>query len=259
VTGRIVGAVLVVAGLVVTVVGLGGRFLWTTDEGHHDGRRPSFAQEAVQGADALVVDVAGGVDGAVLEVSLTRAGQTVTDFDDVHGAPAHVFVVSTALDTYQHVDLTDDDPDGVVEVRVDRDGEYRVVLQAAPAGGPDLLELGATVEVVDAGTGPDAEDAGLGATIVDGDTWTDGALTIERQGLDFVLSEPWSGEEHHGGPAFLTMYRAGDLAFAHGHATMPDDARFRFNLDLPGRGEYLAALEFVQHGELVTALFRVEL
>jgi hypothetical protein len=250
VTTRVVGALLLVAGIVVTVVGLGARFVWRTDEGHHDGRVPTFAVDSVQGADTLVVQR----DGPLLEVSLERAGRTVTHFDAVHGAPAHVFVVGTDLDSFQHVDLAGDDPDGTVEVRVDHDGTDRVVLQTAPAGGPDLLELGATVEVSSTGSArPD------GSVAIADETWSDGALTIERQGLDFVLSEPWNGEEHHDGPAFLTMYRAGDLAFAHGHATMPADDLFRFNLDLPGRGEYLAALELVQDGELVTALFRFEL
>lgn len=253
-SSRLVGATLLVAGLVVTLVGLGGRVLWTTDEGHHDGRLPSFALESAQAADVLVVEVADDVPGLV--VSLERAGQTVTDFDDVHGAPAHVFVVGTDLGSYRHVDLAPDDRDGVVEVPVDHDGELRVVLQAAPAGGPDLLELGTTVDVT--GAVPAMGDVVTGPVVTD-DVWTDGALTIEREGLDFVLSEPWDGEEHHGGPAFLTMYRAGDMAFSHGHATMPEDDRLRFDLDLPGRGVYLAALELVQGGELVTALFRFEL
>ena len=140
-------------------------------------------------------------------------------------------------------------------VEVDEPGEYRVVFQASPSSGPDLLELGATV-VVDA---PTASTAGAPANIADDDIWTDGSLTIERQGLDFVLSEEWDGESYHAGPAFITLVHEDTLAFVHGHAETVDDDRFRFGLDLPARGEYLAALEFIQDGELVTALFRFTL
>lgn len=249
--GWIVGIALVVVGVALTLAGLGGQLLWDDDEGHHDGRQPTFALASVQGADELVVEQ----DGTVLAVSVERAGQRITSYDELHGAGAHVFVVGTGLDSYQHVDLDDADADGTVEVTVADGGSggdgYRVVFQASPDSGPDLLELGVNVEV--AGAASSTEE------IATDDVWTDGGLTVERQGLDFVLSEPWTGEDHHGGPAFLTLFRADDLAFVHGHAQTPDDDRFRFNLDLPGRGEYLAALEFVQDGELVTALFRFEL
>lgn len=248
---RIVGAVLIVVGLVATIFGLGARWFWTDDEGHHDGRTPSFALESGVGADEMIVEQ----DGDTLSVSLERAGQRLTSFGDVHGAPAHVYVAGTDLESYQHVDLGADSPDGTVPVDVPADGEYRVVLQVAPDGEPDLLELGTTVDV--SGTG--VADADGAETFAVGDVWTDGELTIERQGLDFVLSEPWDGEDYHGGPALLVLFRADDMAFVHGHAQTPDDDRFRFSLDLPGRGEYLAALQFVQEGELVTALFRFEL
>ena len=74
-----------------------------------------------------------------------------------------------------------------------------------------------------------------------------------------MLSEPWQGEDHHGGPALLVMVREGDGAFVHQHADLPSDERFRFGLDLPGTGTYLAALEFVHDGAVQTALFRVVL
>jgi hypothetical protein len=45
----------------------------------------------------------------------------------------------------------------------------------------------------------------------------------------------------------------------HGHASTPEPDRFRFNLDLPGRGDYLAALQFNRGSVPVTALFRFEL
>lgn len=250
---RVLGVVLVVVGVGATLVGLGGRWLWNDDEGHHDGRSPSFALASGLGADELVVEQ----DGGALIVALARAGQPVTSLDPVHGAPAHVFVAGTDLESYQHVDLDPDSPesrDGRVEVAIAGDGEYRVVLQTAPDDGPDLLELGTTIDV--SGIGTADADAGREAIVVVDDVWSEGGLTIERQGLDFALSEPWNGEDHHGGPALLVMFRAGDMAFVHGHAEMPDDDRFRFNLDLPGRGEYLAALEFVHDGELITALFR---
>ena len=79
------------------------------------------------------------------------------------------------------------------------------------------------------------------------------------QGLDFVLSEPWSGDDHMGGPAFLALFHEDDFAFVHAHAELIGEDRFSFAADLPGLGDYLAAVEFHQDGELVTALFRFSL
>ena len=90
-------------------------------------------------------------------------------------------------------------------------------------------------------------------------TAEEGGERTTRTGLDFVLSEQWGGESYHGGPAFLTLMHRDTTAFVHGHAETPDDERFRFALDLPARGEYLAALEFIHDGEVVTALFRFTL
>lgn len=247
-TSRVVGIVLLVVGLAATLFGLGARLFWD-DDGHHDGRAPTFALDAEVGADVLVVEQ----DDSVVRVSVERAGQRITSFDDLHDARAHVFVVGTDLDSYKHVDMADS-ADGVVEFDVADPGEYRVVFQAAPSSGPDLLELGATIDLAGS-SGGSAVDA---SEIADGEVWTDGSLTIERRGLDFVLSEPWDGESYHGGPALLTLLHADEMAFVHGHAEFVDDL-FRFGLDVPGRGEYLAALEFVQNGELVMALFRFTL
>jgi hypothetical protein len=252
VTSRVVGIVLLVVGIAATLFGLGARLFWEDDDGHHDGRAPTFALDAAVGADVLVVEQ----DGSVVSVSVERAGQRITSFDELHDSRAHVFVVGTDLDSYQHVDMADSS-DGVVEFDVANPGEYRVVFQAAPSSGPDLLELGATVALV--GSSGGAAGGRSDPVIADGDVWTDGSLTIERQGLDFVLSEPWDGESYHGGPAFLSVVHADEMAYVHGHAELVGDDTFRFGLDVPGRGDYLAALEFVQDGEPVTALFRFTL
>lgn len=249
-TSRVVGIVLVVVGVGATLFGLGAKLFWNEDDdGHHDGREPTFALDSAAGADELVVEQ----DGAVFSVSVERAGQRITSYDEVHDALGHVFVIGTDLASYLHVDV-DESSGGIVEVEVDEPGEYRVVFQSSPSSGPDLLELGTTITVDSGSSGSSTEPI-----ITDDEIWTDGSLTIERQGLDFVLSEPWSGESYHGGPALLTLMHGDTSAFVHGHAETPDDSRFRFSLDLPGRGDYLAALEFVQDGELVTALFRFTL
>jgi hypothetical protein len=247
VTTRIVGVVLVVVGVAATLAGLGARIFLTDDEGHHDGRAPTFALSASVGADELVVDV----DGSQVAARIERAGQTISDYDELHDGRGHLFVIDADGDGYRHVDLGDDATDGIITAEAPGEGPQRVVFQARPAAGPDLLELGRTVDVVEA---PPADASAQ--TVAADDVWTDGELTIERQGLDFVLSVPWTGEEHHGGPAFLALFGLEDFAFVHGHAETPDADRFRFNLDLPGRGDYVAALELVQDGELVTALFR---
>ncbi len=244
--GRAVAVALIVVGLVATAVGLWGRFVLTDDEGHHDGREPGFALSDTAGADQLVVEPAAG--GAAVRVE--RAGQTLVDYDELHDGWFHVWAVGRELDSYVHSVAGEPTPDGVYAVGPLADGQHRVVIQASPSGGPDLLELGADV-TVDDGAAPTP-------VIVDGDAWTDGELTIERQGFDFVLSEPWTGEDWLGAPAFLSLFRADDLAFTHAHATTVGDDRFSFAVELPGSGSYLAAIELVQDGELVTALFRVE-
>ncbi len=249
-TTRVAGIVLLVVGVAITVVGLGARIFIDDDDGHHDGRTPTFAATDTIGADALIVEA----DGDVLTVRVERAGQPITDYDDLHDGSGGVFLASADLDWYDHVQLTEDDQ-GQVSVEVPGDGAYRVVFQAAPAGGPDLLELGTTVDV---GQG----DGGAGGAveyIATDDVWSDGSLTIERQGLDFVLSEPFDGPDTAGSPAFLAMFHEGDLLFTHAHAELVGADRFRFTADLPARGEYLAALEFTQGDAPVTALFRLSI
>jgi hypothetical protein len=258
---RVLAIALIVGGLVATAVGLGIRQLVADDEGHHDGRPATFALSATSGVHELTVGPAGGELGGLsaVVVVIERAGQPITAFDDVHGAPMHVFAVSSELDWFVHDD-PDVSPDGATfPVELPPGRTYRVVTQSAPGGGPDLLELGADVTL-------DGELAGAGAerpqVIATDDVWAGDGLTVRRQGFDFQLSEPWSGDEYHGGPALLTLFRAGDLAFVHGHASVPEPDRFRFSLELPGRGTYLAALQFHQGSdsdEPVTALFRFEI
>ncbi len=240
---KVAAIVVIVVGLALTAAGLFGQFVLTEDEGHHDGREPTFALASAQGTDELIV-VPSGTNQ--LDVSIERAGQRIESFGDVHDAGLHVFAVRTDLSEYLHVD----DPAGPIEVA---GGEYRVVAQAAPSGGPDLLELGTTVSTT-------GEALLSGQTITASNEYElPSGLTVERQGFDFVLSAPWQGEDHHGGPALLVMFRADDGAFVHAHAEVPNENRFRFNLDLPGQGDYLAALEFVNDGVVETALFRVRL
>lgn len=250
---RIAGVALLVIGVVITALGLGARIFLQDDEGHHDGRTPTFAAEPAVGADELVTEV----DGDTLTVRVERAGQTITDHDELHGGRGEVFVASTQLDWFGQAPLAggEDGSDGRTSIELPGPGTYRVVVQVAPAGGPDLLELGSTVEVSD-GSGAGGPAAADQYIAVD-DVWTDGDLTIERQGLDFVLSEEFDGPDTAGAPAFLTMFHQDDLLFTHAHAELVEPDRFRFTADLPGRGEYLAALEFIHDGEPVTALFRV--
>ncbi len=244
---RFAGIALLVAGVVITLLGLGARVFLTEDEGHHDGRTPTFAADDAVGADELVTEVS----GTELTAWIERAGQPLTDFDELHDGTGNVFVASEALDWYDEAAIVDGD--GRTLVELPGPGTYRVVVQAAPSGGPDLLELGATVDVEE-GSGA-VEDAA--PSIVADDVWVGDGLTIERQGLDFVLSEDFDGPDTAGAPASLVMFHADDLRFTHAHAELVEPDRFRFFADLPGRGEYLAALRFVQDGEPVTALFRV--
>lgn len=253
-TSRAAAVALVVVGLVATAVGLGLRLFLPDDEGHHDGRTPTFALSSTSGADELVIEQ--DDDDPSVTVTIERVGQTITGFDDVHGAPLHVFAASTALDRFVHVD-PEVAPDGrSAPITLPAAGEYRIVTQTAPAGGPDLLELGADVTV--SGAADDVPEQ----NITDDDVWTDGALTVTRQGFDFVLSESFDGPDYHGEPAFIAVFRAEDMGFVHGHAELVEPDRFRFELAIPGRGDYLAALQFLPADdatEPVTALFRFTL
>lgn len=249
-SSRLLAIVLIALGLVVTAVGIGTRLSGDGDDGPHPGYVSSFARDSAIGVDELVVAPLGGNE---VQVSVLRAGQLLLELDEVDGAPLHVFAVRDDLTGFVHVDPPDVIGTGVAAVELPGPGRYRVVALYAPPDGPELLELGADVVVdgppvgADGGDPPPATD----------DVWTDGELTIERQGFDFVLSEPWTGEEYHEGAALVALFAADDLAFTHGHAELVDGDRFRFLLDLPGRGEYLAVLQFIQDGELVTASFRL--
>ena len=243
---------LIVIGLGAIAAGLGLRVFFTDDEGHHDGRDATFALASALGVDELAVHQSGS--DSSISVAIERAGQPITEFDEVHGSEMHVFVVREDLSWFLHAD-PEMLPDGSsTAVEVIAGGSVRVVTESAPKGGPDLLELGTDVAV-------DGDVVPSEQYITTDDVWTDGDLSIRREGFDFVLSESWSGEDYHGGPALLTMFRAEDLAFIHGHATTPEQDRFRFSLDLPGRGDYLAALQFNQGntGDPVTAFFRFQL
>ena len=247
---KALGVVLIVIGVALTGAGLFLQLVLTEEEGHHDGRPPTFALDSVSGADELLVEPT--ADPATVEVRIERAGQPIVNYDDLHDARFHAYTVAVDLDGYAHTVHATESADGryVVEL-AGTDGAQRVVTQSAPDGGPDLLELGTS--------GAAAGPAATPQNIATDDQWTDGDLMLSRQGLDFVLSEPWSGDDHMGAPAFLALFHEGDLAFVHAHAELVGDDRFSFAADLPGLGRYLAAVEFVQGGELVTALFRFSL
>lgn len=240
---KLFAVVLIVLGVAATLGGLYGQVFLADDEGHHDGRPPTFALDAQVGADALVVEQTAP---NTLDVAVERAGQPVRS-DELHGRPGHYFVVDSEFTFFRHTALAQE-----ADVQLEAPpGVVRVIAQLAPDDGPDFLEMGVTVTV---DGGPVEEQ-----NITDTDQWTSGALTITRQGFDFVLSEPWNGDDLYGGPAFLTLFRADDFGFVHAHAVVVGDDRFSFSSDLPGLGNYLAALEFEHDGELVTALFRFTL
>jgi hypothetical protein len=248
VKSKVLAVVLIVLGVGATLGGVYGQVFLAEDEGHHDDREPTFALQSQVGAYELAVQAGGGT----ITPTLSQAGQAVTDFDELHGADGpHVFVVSEQFDWFTH--LT---PEELGEpLAVDGPATHRVIVQASLPGGPDLLEMGVT-------TGQASGDDFIDLLIADQDVYPDlttGGLTITRQGLDFVLSEPWNGDDVYDGPAFLTLIRAEDFSFTHAHAELVGDNRFSFASDLPGLGDYLAALEFEQDGELMAALFRFTL
>ncbi|MEO1056263.1 MAG: hypothetical protein AAFY28_05040 [Actinomycetota bacterium] len=251
-TSRVVAIALLVIGAVAIAAGLGLRIFLTDDDGHHDGRSPTFALSSVEGADELIVAVE---DDGVVTVRIERAGQQLIDFNDVHDAPVHAYAVADDGSWYAHVDPPLQ-ADGTIAPFELPAGPARLVVHTSPGGGPDLQELGIDIDVPSAGAElpPGSTD-----NIATDDEWTDGSLTVRRQGFDFVLSEPWNGDDYQGGPALLAMFRLEDGAFVHEHAeVLDDDTRFRFAAELPGRGEYIGAVEFEQNGELVTAVFRFD-
>ena len=240
---RWLAILLIAVGVGATLGGLYGQIFLSEDEGHHDGRDFSFALDAAIGTDELVVTPAGA--GQVV-AEVTRAGQPI-GLREVHGGVAHYFLVARDLTRFEHVVA----PDAAPTTLDAPAGDVRVVAQMSPSSGNDFVELGADVTV-------EGEPAEV-QNITDTDEWSNGELTVRRDFLDFVLSDPWNGEPLHGGPALLTLFRADDLSFVHAHAEVVDPIRFSFATNLPGLGDYLAALEFEQDGEIVTALFRFTL
>ncbi len=232
-----------VAGVAATLGGLYGQVFLADDEGHHDGRDFSFALEAQSGADELVV---ASTDGGMIDAAVTRAGQPI-GVEDLHGGGSHFFAVDRAFTSFVHV--VSDQPTATFAAPA---GDVRVVAQVSPSEGSDLLELGADVVVADAGEFDDQ-------IVTDDDVWSNGSITVRRELFDFVLSEPWGGTDVFDGPAFLTLWRAEDLAFVHAHAELVGPTRFSFGVNLPGFGDYLAVLEFEHDGEVVTAMFRFSL
>ncbi len=241
---KVVAVVLIVLGVGATLGGLYGQIFLAEDEGHHDGRTPTFALASQVGTDELVVEQT-APDRLAVEV--LRAGQAV-QLDALHDGLDHYFVTDSGFTYFSHTAFAQE---GETRELAAPPGEVRVVAQVAPTGGPDFLELGATVGVE--GEPFDEQN------ITDDDVWTDGSLTVTRQGFDFVLSAPWNGDDIYEGPAFLSLFRAEDFAFSHAHAELVGSDRFSFATALPGLGDYLAALEFEQDGRLVTALFRFTL
>ena len=235
---------LVVIGVAATLGGLYGQIFLAEDEGHHDGRDFSFALDARSGADELVVD---STTSNEVVAQVQRAGQTI-GLNGVHEADAHYFVVSEDLAWFDHVVVTDPGP---FETLAAPPGNVRVVAQLSPSGGPDFLELGATVNV-------DGEPFDA-LNLTDTDEWTNGELSVRRQGFDFVLSEPFNGDDVFDGPALLTLISGETFAFTHAHAEVVNGYRLSFATNLPGLGEFLAAVEFEHDGEPVTALFRFTL
>jgi hypothetical protein len=192
VNARVLAIALIVGGLIATAAGLGVRQLVSEDEGHHDGRSATFALSTESGIHELTVESAERAAGdrvAPLRVAIERAGQPITAHDEVHGAPMHVFVVSTELDWFLHVDPPAS-PDGAsFHVDVPAGRTYRIITHSAPAGGPDLLELATDVALDALAEGPTDEPP----FIATDDVWTTDSMTIRRQGFDFTLSQPWSG------------------------------------------------------------------
>jgi len=231
VTSKAFAILLIVLGVGATLGGVYGQVFLAEDEGHHDDREPTFALASQVGAFDLTVSA----DDESVTPTLTQAGQLVTNFDE--------------LDWFAH--LT---PDVLGEpIEVDGPAIHRVIVAASLPNGSDFVELGATTER-ESGT------ALSGTVVVDDDVYdAGGGLTVTRQGFDFVLSQAWNGQDLFDGPAFLTLVRADDFSATHAHAELVGDNRFSFATDLPGLGDFLAALEFEQNGETVTALFRFTL
>ncbi len=245
---KVLAVVLIVLGIGATLGGVYGQVFLAEDDGHHDDREPTFALQSQLGADELVVT--SPRDNAI-DVEIERAGQPA-GLKNLHGdSVAHLFVVDTGFTYFEHRPVAGRYGENLDTLAPVPSGELRVVAQASLDNGPDLLEMGATVTVE--GEPLDEQN------ITDDDVWTDGSITVTRQGFDFVLSETWNGDDVYDGPAFLSLFRAEDFAYSHAHAEVVGANRFSFATDLPGLGDYLAALEFEQDGELVTALFRFTL
>jgi hypothetical protein len=188
-----------------------------------------------------------------------EAGDTITDFDELHERRLHLVVVSRDLVGYHHVHPTmDSSGDWSIDLPPLAAGSYRAFADFQPHGGANLT-LGIDLFV----PGPPAHTempAPAQLSTVDGYTVTvDGepaqgdtelVFTVARNGTR-VATEPYLGAAGH-----LVAIRSGDLAYLHVHphdeTTAPEVA---FTAEFPSAGTYRLFLDFAHDGQVHTASF----
>jgi hypothetical protein len=194
-------------------------------------------------------------------VVLDGAGEPVTQFEDRHERPMHLIVVSNDLADYAHLhpklgaggtwsaELPALDPGG-----------YRVVADAVPAGGPDLV---LTVDLVVPGVAagrplPEptriavVDDLEVGLDLAPAADGLVAGLTVRRAGL-VVEPEPYLGARGH-----LVAIDADDLAYLHVHPT-DSDGPVSFAIADPTPGRYRLFFDFSVDGQVRTAAFTVDI
>jgi len=203
--------------------------------------------------------------------TITRDGNTVTQFDPEQTKLMHFYLIRSDLTGFQHVHPSMQ-PDGTwtAPTKAVPAGDYRVYVQFMPhadaAGGALTVSTPVTVPGSAAAAAP--LPAPAATTTVDGYTvalvgaLTAGqeaplAITISRSGQPVTDLQPFLDTYAH-----VTAIHQGDLAFAHLHpeGTVSGDQggpALTVHAQLPARGDYRMFIQFQTNNTLHTASITV--
>jgi hypothetical protein len=240
--------------------------------GHaHTFPHPAYAGGRLAAAGdgfTLGVDRASVAPGAetTVELRLSKDGSPAR-VTPTGGVPMHVYLVSADLGAFEHVHPTPTPDCGWrVTVRPPSAGRYSLVAQFHPAGRADTDPDVVLARPLSAGAARPATlpaparvaDAGPYRVAMSGYAAAGGesllTFTVTRDGRPVRTISPYVGEMAH-----VSAFRAGTVAFTHGHALQPlGDAggpRLTTPLLFPGPGTYRVFVEFRADGQVRTAAF----
>lgn len=190
-------------------------------------------------------------------------GDAVTQFDVQHERPMHLIVVSNDLTQYAHLHPNvSNDGEWTVDLPKLASGDYRVIADTVPSGGPDLnlpFALSVSGSATDRAVPEPADVVHVDGLDVELDLTPNehglgAALTVQRAGK-VVDPDPYLGARGH-----LVAISAGDLRYLHVHPDDEDATRpVSFNIAEPKEGRYRLFFDFSVGGTVRTAAFTVDI